>query len=164
MSTYTRIVRNMFAGSTLLLISLGASAEYACPDPSDSSGGWTPAVCTEAQPAMSTSQACPDPADTRGGWVSPACMQVVCAECGTGEAVNVVEADATGIGAVAGAVAGGLLGNQVGKGKGKTLATIVGAVGGGVAGHYGEKKGFDQDPGFKPGDKVKVENDTLVKN
>nr|WP_315496244.1 glycine zipper 2TM domain-containing protein [uncultured Rhodoferax sp.] len=68
--------------------------------------------------------------------------KVVCASCGTVEAVTPVqrEATASGAGAAVGAVLGGLLGNQVGGGDGKTLATIAGIFGGGIAGNAVEKK------------------------
>lgn len=68
--------------------------------------------------------------------------KVVCASCGTVEAVTPIEreAAASGAGAAVGAVLGGLLGNQVGGGDGKTLATIAGIFGGGIAGNAVEKK------------------------
>lgn len=144
----------------LALASSVASAAYSCPAENSSAGGWTPPECVSAKKA-------------------------VCADCGTVEAINVVETeDASGLGAVAGAVAGGVLGNQVGKGKGKTLATVLGAVGGGVAGHYGEKYlrkktrwdvvvlmedsthrtvSFEAAPEFKAGDKVKVSGTSLTR-
>lgn len=139
-----------------------------------------------ASSAASAGYACPAPADQRGGWLPEACVQAICVDCGVVESVNAtqVDADATGLGAAAGAVAGGLIGNQIGKGKGRTLATVIGAVGGGVAGHYGEKKlrgstvwevvvkmddgssrtlVLEQDPGLKPGDKVKVSGEAVVR-
>ncbi|MCX7628115.1 MAG: glycine zipper 2TM domain-containing protein [Methylophilaceae bacterium] len=147
-------------GILLLLSSTGALAEYSCPALDDARGGWLPPDCPVTLAA--------------------------CKECGTVERVQMVETDeASGIGAVAGAVAGGLLGNQVGKGRGRTLATIAGAVGGGVAGHYGEKYlrkktrwdvtvlmddgsrktiGFDANPGYAVGDKVRVTDGTLSRN
>lgn len=165
----------MFSGSAAL------AAGYQCPAGNDSSGGWTPPECSVEQPAsMSFGYACPPESSTAGGWLPPQCR--VCRQCGTVEAVNAVEAgEASGLGAVAGAVAGGVLGNQVGKGKGRTLATVIGAVGGGVAGHYGEKylkKGhwevvvkmddgshrtvkLEHDPGLRPGEKVRVDGDTI---
>ncbi len=135
----------------------------------------------------SANYACPAPNDPRGGWLPEACVQAVCADCGVVETVSKTraDADATGIGAAAGAVAGGLIGNQIGQGRERTLATVIGAVGGGVAGHYGEKKlrgtarwevavkmddgsrrtlSLDHDPGLKPGDKVRVSGETLVKH
>jgi outer membrane lipoprotein SlyB len=51
----------------------------------------------------------------------------------------IVEADTTGVGAVAGGALGGVLGHQFGKGNGKTAMTVLGAVGGAVAGHQVEK-------------------------
>ena len=143
-----------------IMASTSAFAGYACPPAGNTAGGWTPPECVPAQKAL-------------------------CADCGTVEAVNMVETeDASGLGAAAGAVAGGILGSQVGKGKGKTLATIVGAVGGGVAGHYGEKMlrkktrwdvivlmedgthrtvSFDADPGYQAGNKVKVSANSLTR-
>lgn len=166
----------MFSSSAVL------AGGYQCPAGNDSSGGWTPPECivvTEQPASMSFGYACPPESSTAGGWLPPQCK--VCRQCGTVEAVNVVEAGASGLGVVAGAVAGGVLGNQVGKGKGRTLATVIGAVGGGVAGHYGEKylkKGhweviirmddgsqqlvkLDAEPGLQPGDKVRVDGGTI---
>ena len=138
-------------------------------------------------PAQSGGYSCPAADNTSGGWTPLECSprQVACADCGTVESVNKVETEeATGLGAVAGAVAGGLLGHQVGKGKGKTLATVVGAVAGGVGGHYGEKLlrkktrwdvivlmqdathrllSFDNEPGYKAGDKVKINGTNLIR-
>ncbi|MHA6847092.1 glycine zipper 2TM domain-containing protein [Ralstonia syzygii] len=89
----------------------------------------------------------------------------------------------TGLGVIGGAVVGGLLGNQVGNGNGRTLATVAGAVGGGYAGHVAENhynrdtqyrvnvrmdngtsRGFTYKaaPGFQVGDRVHVENGSLV--
>lgn len=89
----------------------------------------------------------------------------------------------TGLGMIGGAVVGGLLGNQIGRGNGRTLATVAGAVGGGYAGHVAENH-YSRDtqyrvnvrmdngtsrsftykaaPGFQPGDRVHIENGTLV--
>ena len=89
----------------------------------------------------------------------------------------------TGLGVIGGAVVGGLLGNQVGGGNGRTLATVAGAVGGGYAGHVAENH-YNRDtqyrvnvrmdnganrsftyqaaPGFQPGERVHIENGTLV--
>jgi len=86
---------------------------------------------------------------------------------------------------IAGGLAGALLGHQVGGGTGKTIATVAGAAGGAYAGNEVEKRmkttkhyevitrlesggsqtiTYETDPGFKVGDKVKVENNTLVRN
>ncbi|OAI62889.1 outer membrane lipoprotein [Ralstonia solanacearum] len=89
----------------------------------------------------------------------------------------------TGLGVIGGAVVGGLLGNQVGGGNGRTLATVAGAVGGGYAGHVAENH-YNRDtqyrvnvrmdngstrsftykaaPGFQVGDRVHVEDGSLV--
>ncbi|MDO9360469.1 MAG: glycine zipper 2TM domain-containing protein [Polaromonas sp.] len=71
---------------------------------------------------------------------------VVCADCGTVEAVTPVQRQGqvngvavgnttVGLGTVAGGVIGGLLGNQVGGGNGKTAMTVLGAAGGAFAGN-----------------------------
>jgi len=89
----------------------------------------------------------------------------------------------TGLGMIGGAVVGGLLGNQIGRGNGRTLATVGGAVAGGYAGHTAENY-YSRDtqyrvnvhmdngtnrsftykaaPGFQPGERVHIENGTLV--
>lgn len=81
---------------------------------------------------------------------APAPRPVVCADCGTVEAVTAVQRQGqvngvavgnttVGIGTVAGGVIGGLLGNQVGGGSGKTAMTVLGAAGGAFAGNQVEK-------------------------
>jgi outer membrane lipoprotein SlyB len=67
--------------------------------------------------------------------------KVLCATCGTVEAVTPLQREVapSGAGAAIGAVLGGVLGNQVGGGDGKTLATIAGILGGGFAGNAVEK-------------------------
>lgn len=111
----------------------------------------------------------------------------LCANCGVVEAVNVIEVKGEGnyLGMIAGGLAGALLGHQVGGGTGKTVATVAGAAGGAYAGNEVEKRmkttkhyevitrlesggtqavSYETDPGFKVGEKVKVENNTLVRN
>ena len=108
-----------------------------------------------------------------------------CANCGVVESINVVEVNGNGsyLGKIAGGVVGALLGSQVGSGRGTTAAEITGAVGGAVAGNEIEKRvkrskhydvtmrllgggtqtiSFANEPAFKVGDKVRVENGTLV--
>lgn len=81
---------------------------------------------------------------------APAPKPVVCADCGTVEAVTAVQRQGDvngvavgnttiGLGTVAGGVVGGLLGNQVGGGSGKTAMTVLGAAGGAFAGNQIEK-------------------------
>lgn len=81
---------------------------------------------------------------------APAPKPVVCADCGTVEAVTAVQRQGevngvavgnttVGLGTVAGGVVGGLLGNQVGGGSGKTAMTVLGAAGGAFAGNQIEK-------------------------
>jgi outer membrane lipoprotein SlyB len=118
---------------------------------------------------------------------APQPRPAICANCGNVDAVNVVEqkGEGSGLGAVAGGVAGGLLGNQVGRGTGRTVATVVGAAGGAFAGHQVEKHvkssksyevivrmedggmrrfPFENQPAFRPGDRVKVVEGALVPN
>lgn len=81
---------------------------------------------------------------------APAPKPVVCADCGTVEAVTAVQRQGevngvavgnttVGLGTVAGGVVGGLLGNQVGGGSGKTAMTVLGVAGGAFAGNQIEK-------------------------
>jgi outer membrane lipoprotein SlyB len=111
----------------------------------------------------------------------------VCANCGVVLAVNVIEEEGkgSGVGVVAGGVVGGLVGNQMGQGTGRDLATIAGVVGGAFAGNKIEKqakktKGYDITvkmddgsehiyrqaavPDMVKGQKVKIENDVVVKD
>ncbi|MGF6902920.1 glycine zipper 2TM domain-containing protein [Paraburkholderia sp. GAS348] len=108
-----------------------------------------------------------------------------CSTCGTVEGVSAVrqEGHGTGIGAVGGAVAGGVVGNQFGSGNGRTAMTVLGALGGGLAGNSVEKHirsttsysvrvrmengktryfTYHEAPPFQQGQRVRVENGTLV--
>jgi outer membrane lipoprotein SlyB len=108
-----------------------------------------------------------------------------CANCGVVESVNVVEVQGDGsyLGKIAGGVVGAMIGSQVGQGRGTTAAEIAGVVGGAVAGNEIEKRvkktshydvtvrlqaggsqtiSYAAAPPFKAGDKVRVENGTLV--
>lgn len=110
-----------------------------------------------------------------------------CTNCATVEAVNVVEVSGDGsyLGTVGGAMVGGLLGSQVGSGNGRTAAEVAGAVGGAVAGRNIERNArrslryevvvrynnganqtlqYDQDPGFRVGEKVKINNGVLARD
>ncbi|MFM0057140.1 glycine zipper 2TM domain-containing protein [Paraburkholderia phytofirmans] len=108
-----------------------------------------------------------------------------CSSCGTVEAISAVrqEGHGTGIGAVGGAVAGGVVGNQFGSGGGRTAMTVLGALGGGLAGNSVEKHirsttsysvrvrmengktryfTYHEAPPFQQGQRVRVQNGTLV--
>ncbi|MFL6645133.1 MAG: glycine zipper 2TM domain-containing protein [Paraburkholderia fungorum] len=108
-----------------------------------------------------------------------------CSTCGTVEGISAVrqEGHGTGIGAVGGAVAGGVVGNQFGSGNGRTAMTVLGALGGGLAGNSVEKHirsttsysvrvrmengktryfTYHEAPPFRQGQRVRVENGTLV--
>jgi outer membrane lipoprotein SlyB len=110
-----------------------------------------------------------------------------CSNCATVESVNVVEVSGDGsyLGTVGGAVVGGLLGSQVGSGNGRTAAEVAGAVGGAVAGRNIERNAhrgvryevvvrydngatqtipYENNPGWRVGDKVKVANGTLSRD
>jgi outer membrane lipoprotein SlyB len=118
---------------------------------------------------------------------APAQPAHVCNNCGTIEAVNMVEVKGEGtyLGTIGGGVLGAVLGNQIGSGSGRTVAQIAGAVGGAYAGRAIEGKSrttqhyevvvrlqnsmtqvvsFATDPGFRVGDKVKVNNGAIVRN
>jgi outer membrane lipoprotein SlyB len=107
-----------------------------------------------------------------------------CTNCATVESVNVVEAEAGAAGTLGGAAVGGLLGNQVGSGSGRTAATVAGAVGGALAGRAIERNGrapryevvvryengatqsvrYDNDPGFRVGEQVRVADGVLSRD
>jgi outer membrane lipoprotein SlyB len=110
-----------------------------------------------------------------------------CSNCATVESVNVVEVSGDGsyLGTVGGAVVGGLLGSQVGSGNGRTAAEVAGAVGGAVAGRNIERNArhavryevvvrydngatqtipYENNPGWRVGDKVRVANGTLSRD
>jgi len=111
-----------------------------------------------------------------------------CTNCAVVEAVNVIEVSGNGnyLGTAGGAVIGGLLGNQVGSGSGRTAATVAGAVAGGLAGRNIQRNmnreqryevvvryatsgatqtlQFDNDPGFRQGDRVRVNNGVLSRD
>jgi outer membrane lipoprotein SlyB len=114
----------------------------------------TPPAATPAPVPLTTTTTGTNPASTgapsvvtdTGGVIPsqpvPVAPRVVCAQCGTVEAVTPIQRKPTsgsGVGVVAGGALGAVLGNQIGKGSGRTLATILGAVGGGVAGNAIEK-------------------------
>lgn len=108
-----------------------------------------------------------------------------CANCGVIETINEIEVKGEGsyLGMIAGGLAGALLGHQVGGGTGKKVATVAGAAGGAYAGNVIEQKmkttrhyevivrlenggtqaiTYEAAPGFRIGDKVRVENGALV--
>lgn len=110
-----------------------------------------------------------------------------CPDCGTVESVKVEErkGKAGAGGMILGGVGGAILGRQVGGGTGKDIATVAGAVGGAYAGKKIEEKmkahkvwvvtvaqpdgtrrafEFDQDPGFKAGERVRPAGDTLTRH
>jgi len=110
-----------------------------------------------------------------------------CANCGVVEAVNVIEVKGEGnyLGMIAGGIAGALLGHQVGGGTGQTIATVAGAAGGAYAGREIENRmktikhhevivrlesggtqavSYEAAPAFRVGDRVRVENGTLVRD
>jgi outer membrane lipoprotein SlyB len=109
-----------------------------------------------------------------------------CSNCGVVESIKIVQlkGEGTGVGAVTGGVVGAVVGNQIGSGQGKTLAQVAGAAGGAYAGNEIEKnmkktayfrvtvrlnnggvRSITQktDPGFKTGDNVRIENNSLVR-
>ena len=108
-----------------------------------------------------------------------------CRNCG--EVVNIEairrQGEGSGLGAVAGGLAGALLGKQVGNGSGQKVATVAGAIGGAYAGNQIEKNAkadtdyrvtvrytdgttqsfmFEEQPVWRMGDDVRVENGRLV--
>jgi len=111
-----------------------------------------------------------------------------CTNCAVIEQVNVIEVSGNGnyLGTAGGAVVGGLLGSQVGSGSGRTAATVAGAVAGGLAGRNIQRNmnkepryevvvryatsgatqtlQYDNDPGFRQGDRVRVTNGVLTRD
>jgi outer membrane lipoprotein SlyB len=110
-----------------------------------------------------------------------------CTNCATVEAIKVVQAsgEASALGTLGGAAVGGLLGNQVGSGHGRTAATVAGAAAGALAGRSIERNArggerfqvvvrypngdnqnifYDNDPGFRVGEQVKVNGNVLVRD
>lgn len=111
----------------------------------------------------------------------------VCGNCGVIDNIREITqpGEATGLGAVAGGVVGAILGHQIGGGTGKKLATVAGAAGGAYAGHQIEKSQrkttryevivrmndgttrsvmMDMVPGWQIGERVRIENGTLVRD
>ncbi len=112
---------------------------------------------------------------------------MTCSNCGVVESINVIEVAGEGsyLGKIAGGVVGAMIGSQIGQGRGTTAAEIAGAVGGAVAGNEIEKRAkktrhyevivrlqgggtqtisYATEPVFKVGNRVRVENGTLVPN
>ena len=110
-----------------------------------------------------------------------------CDNCGTVEAVNLVEVKGQGgyLGAIGGGVAGALVGSEVGSGGGRTAAQIAGALGGAYLGreieararksqHYevvvrlyngtAQTFAYTAEPGLHVGDKVEIRDGVVVPN
>ena len=110
-----------------------------------------------------------------------------CTNCATVETVNVVQVDGDGnyLGTIGGGVLGAVVGSQVGKGTGRTAAQIAGALGGAYIGRNIERNAkrtqhyevvirfpnggsqtvmYENDPGLKVGEKVKVNNGVLERD
>ncbi len=110
-----------------------------------------------------------------------------CTNCATVEAVNLVDVSGDGsyLGTIGGAVIGGMLGSQVGDGSGRTAAQVAGAVAGAIVGRNVERNmrsgqrrfevvvrylnsgatetlQFENDPGFRVGDRVRVNNGVIT--
>lgn len=108
-----------------------------------------------------------------------------CRNCGEISDIDVIkrQGEGSGLGAVAGGLAGALLGKQVGNGSGQKVATVAGAIGGAYAGNQIEKNAkadtdyrvtvrytdgttqqfmFDEQPAWRVGDDVRVENGRIV--
>ena len=110
-----------------------------------------------------------------------------CANCATVDAINVVQVDGDGnyLGTIGGGVLGAVLGSQVGSGSGKKAAQIAGALGGAYIGRNIERNAkrtqhyevvirfanggtqnvmYENDPGLRIGEKVKVNNGVLERD
>lgn len=134
----------------------------------------TPAVAATAAPAAASAASAPTSRQ----------LASLCAGCALvqGTKVERRKGEATAVGTAGGAVVGGVVGSKVGDGG--VLATGAGAVAGGLLGREIEKqvkrhkvwvttvtlpdgktRTFEAkaDPGFQPGDVVRIENGNLVK-
>ena len=110
-----------------------------------------------------------------------------CTNCATVEAINVVQVDGDGnyLGTIGGGVVGAAIGSQVGKGSGRTAAQIAGALGGAYIGRNIERNAkrtthhevvirftnggtqtitYENDPGLRVGEKVKLSNGVLERD
>jgi outer membrane lipoprotein SlyB len=117
----------------------------------------------------------------------PAPAAAVCSNCGVIGNIREISqpGEGTGLGAVAGGVIGAIVGNQIGGGSGQKIATVAGAAGGAYAGHQIEKSQrkttryevlvrmndgttrtvmMDMVPGWQIGERVRIENGTLVRD
>ena len=135
--------------------------------------------------AKARAAATPTPTPSRVA-ATPAAPAAMCAECGRVLSTTVTEkaGESSAVGVLAGGALGAVLGNQVGGGVGKDLATLAGAAGGAYAGKKIEEKikthkvwtvtviyaneskasfDFIQDPGFKVGDKVRNNGNTVAR-
>jgi outer membrane lipoprotein SlyB len=109
----------------------------------------------------------------------------VCTNCGTVSSISPIEkqGQGSGAGAVLGGLLGGVVGHQVGGGRGRDVATVAGAVGGALVGNEVEKSNkktvsydvrvhmengsyrtlrYAAEPGYRVGDKVRIENGRLA--
>ena len=119
--------------------------------------------------------------------VTAAALPRYCGNCAVVEAINVVQVDGEGnyLGTIGGGVLGAAIGSQVGGGKGRTAAEIAGALGGAYIGRNIERNSrrtqhyevvvryanagtqtvtYEQDPGLRVGEKVKVNNGVLARD
>lgn len=110
-----------------------------------------------------------------------------CTNCATIEAINAIEVNGDGnyLGTIGGGVVGALIGSQIGDGNGRTAAQVAGAAAGAYAGrniernakrthHYevvlrfpnggAQTLDYPNDPGFRVGEKVKVNNGVLTRD
>ena len=119
--------------------------------------------------------------------VTAAAVARYCGNCAVVEAINVVQVDGDGsyLGTIGGGVIGAAIGSQIGDGRGKTAAQIAGALGGAYIGRNIERNAkrtqhyevvvrfknagtqtvtYEQDPGLRVGEKVKVNNGVLARD
>jgi len=117
------------------------------------------------------------------GGEPPAAAKKECADCGVVIDVRLVEqkGEGTGLGAVVGGVAGAVVGREISDGR--DVGTVVGAAGGAIAGHQIERHArttkhyqvqvrmangsiknvrYSARPGWKAGDKVRLQDGKLV--
>lgn len=162
------------------------AAELAGNDASTGGAGAAPVTAPVQQRAAAAPvKASQAPARTVVAAATPAPVVAPCRNCG--EVINVEairrQGEGSGLGAVAGGLAGALLGKQIGNGNGQKVATVAGAIGGAYAGNQIEKNAkadtdyrvtvrftdgttqsfnFDEQPAWRVGDDVRVDNGRIA--
>ncbi len=172
------------------LIKTGSNAETPAVETAGADATAAQGGAGQAAPSTSAAKVSPAPAKpvvvANARPAAPAqAAPAPCRNCGEIASIDIIQrqGEGSGLGAVAGGLAGALLGKQIGNGSGQKVATVAGAIGGAYAGNQIEKNAkadtdyrvtvrfndgttqmfnFDDQPGWRVGDDVKVENGRIV--